>query len=88
MPRSTLAINANAQANVHSSLIINLEGAAVTGASNGLPRAGCGQLGPVFSWARISIFAGILKSKSERIGISWRTLFRWALRSARAVEPG
>jgi len=41
MSRSTSAINAEAEAKVHSSLKINLEGAAVTGASNG---AGRGQL--------------------------------------------
>jgi hypothetical protein len=38
MWRSTLAINAKAEANMHSSLKINLEGAAVTGASNGAGR--------------------------------------------------
>ena len=41
MWRSTLAVNAKAEANMHSSLKINLEGAAVTGASDG---AGRGQL--------------------------------------------
>ena len=38
MSRSTSAINAEAEAKVHSSLKINLEGAAVTGASNGAGR--------------------------------------------------
>jgi hypothetical protein len=38
MWRSTLAINAKAEANMHSSLKINLEGAALTGASNGAGR--------------------------------------------------
>ena|SRR5215831_19074293 len=38
MWRSTLAINAKAEANMHSSLKINVEGAAVTGASNGAGR--------------------------------------------------
>jgi hypothetical protein len=34
-----------------------------------------GRFGPVFSWAKVSIFTVLPESKSERIGIKSRTPF-------------
>jgi hypothetical protein len=42
---------------------------------NGQPIAVIEDLGPVFSWAKVSIFAGPPESKSERTGIKSRTPF-------------